>query len=430
MWKLFISGILLMPVTLFCQSKQLGIGDKLPPINVKVLKNGKLEVKPISVYYEKGGMILSFWATWCSSCIHSIKKINGQIKSSSSTVNILPITYEDASTVDRFVKVNPILKTLDLEYSVEDNALMGKLIEFKKLPHEVWVDRNGIIKAITGTEAVSSQSLALLSKGEDINVVMKTDNLKYRFGDTLPSTNGFLARSILTGYQGSLPNWIGSSMPLLYKGAKASFFCGNNQPVLSLYYAGFNDGSGVPVDTSRIILEVKDKYKLFPQLFSDDQDMDLLKDYMYCYELRSPFPMEAKELGKMIIDDLNRFFPYKGEVRKAYSKCLVLKLIDSKRLKAVAPSDAPLQAKFKKGQLIVAKNITADLLVKYLDDMLYPLRVVNGVDCLNSFDIEFGEVVPTERSLWVANINKSLEKNGLLLIEEDVLVDKLYITDK
>jgi len=430
---IIILGIILMPMANYCQGKivPLKIGDKVPEISLYIWQGGKQVRKNLSDYYRDKGMIISFWATWCGACMVSLKEEHRVMRTSNSGVKVLPITYEDSAVIQKFINKNVYLKGLSYDYATNDNRLMGILFPFKKIPHEVWVDRDGVVKGITYPDQVTIENLRSFADGRTMRLKEKRDNMEFKIGDTLDAGEKFIYRSVLTGYREDLLGWVGTISSPFDKQPKVNMFQGLNCSILQLFYCAFNNGKGLPVNYKRIELQVKDTTPINPDNSLLGTELSKFDDYKYCYEFILPQKVPESAYGKYMLNDLNRIFNYTARVEKRNQECWLLTAFDTSLLNARQPQLAKLTIKFKNGYPTMAKNITTSILVKYLEEEMQTIPVIDETGITNSFDFIFSDgFLSGNGSYNIDNLQKNLHHYGLQLKKEIRETDKLIVVEK
>jgi thiol-disulfide isomerase/thioredoxin len=129
--------------------------------------------------YKGKAIILDFWATWCSSCISKFSKTDSLGKLFSNDlqfvlVNSIKGTGDSETKVKTFfTKYNSGLPTPLSAPSIINDSVLKALFPHSFIPHYVWIGKDGQVKAITSSEAltydnmqkfVNNQSLSLANK--------------------------------------------------------------------------------------------------------------------------------------------------------------------------------------------------------------------------------------------------------------------------
>lgn len=410
--------------------KPLGIGDTLPSIDVQVINGDKVESRPLSSFYKNTFLILDFWANWCGPCITAIADADSVANEFNGQVTILPITYQDAETIRKFVKNNSILNKLDLNYVTSDTVLMGKQIKFKVLPHEVWIDTNGVIRAITYPNEITSENVQRFVKEDSLKLVEKVDILDFDISKPLPiDGNAFLYRSVLTRHKPGLSTMIGALTPAYVKDAEIKMFKGINVPILILFYAAFSHSES-NIYSNRIELNIIDTIGLSPFLKENSPPRESIMDNTYCYELFLPEMISKDSFYNYLRQDLNRLFKYRATIEKRKKDCWILVNTDVNKNPPVSTSAKKLR--WDRGNIKRMENQTMDLLEYYLNWNM-KLPVIDETGFKRSFDMDFiftSVRVENEVFFKPETVKESLRKYGFDLKKGERFVDILVITEK
>ncbi|MCY3774698.1 MAG: TIGR03435 family protein [Candidatus Aminicenantes bacterium] len=159
------------------------IGDRAPDLAIETMLQGPAD-DDLSWQALKGqAMVLEFWATWCGPCVGAIPHFNELAEEfSGQPVRFLSITDEEVSTIEPFLKSQPISGWigLDLDRSVfRDYSVTG-------IPATVLVDKEGVIQAVTHPRHVTKTVLGDLVAGRRPDVPEKSTGTFLAVGDDGP----------------------------------------------------------------------------------------------------------------------------------------------------------------------------------------------------------------------------------------------------
>src|SRR6185503_15628352 len=151
---------------------QLGIGDKVPDIEFSNILNYSGSKAKLSSFRGKL-IILDFWATWCSPCVKALPKLQSLQKQFGDKIQIITVTAENKETVNKFFSKSKIGKEIVSPVSITNDSILFKLFRHKYIPHDIWIDEKGIVKAITSHEYITKNNITTLQSGKKIDWTVK-----------------------------------------------------------------------------------------------------------------------------------------------------------------------------------------------------------------------------------------------------------------
>lgn len=313
---ILICIILLSSLGVFSQKKEqpirnLKIGDTIPELVVKGLIHSFKKTERVSDLYKPGLLIINFWATWCVPCLHELPLLDSLKNKFPGALNVVAVAYEDSSTVYNFLKNHREIHVNDLLLTTGDKILT-KYFEHKYLPHNIWIDQHGVIKAITSAEEITYNNIDnfLKKKAEDLNV--KHDNMKFDYtqpfhlGDSI-----FQSRSVFTKHIEGIPS--GSAAWGTHQmGMKRIFVF--NYDIANLFSIAYNKDPNVLTDNNLMEVHTRDSIKFFrPGQIHDlknrekfQKRIDWEKDHLFCYDLTVPENISDTLFFSYMMDDLTR----------------------------------------------------------------------------------------------------------------------------
>lgn len=410
--------------------KILGIGDTLPLIQVKVLDESGFKVVPLESFYKDKPVILDFWATWCSACVKTMMKADSVLKKFEGQAGIIPITYEPEKTVRAFIERSKVLKPFRFTYVIADSVLMGKKISFRELPHEVWVGKDGVIKAITYAEEITTENISAFIKNGQLSLPQKKDVVHFDLNAllTVPD-NEILYRSVLTKYKEGVLSTSGTMTPAFDAYSTADRFAATNNGILDLFYAAYKKSSAI-IKRNLIEVYVKDSLLLDPYTVLKSGNRKERIPYLYCYELKLPEKVRLPVLYAYVMDDLNRLFPFKASIEKRKRVCRVL-VNRNQQLNPVHSNDKS-GIKWEGGFIKELDAQPLSVLADYLNEYSI-LPVIDETGCTGSYNLQlsFSKLNNDgERFFDFDTMVKCLQEYGFAFIEEERMVDILVIREK
>lgn len=410
------------------------VGKPCPEFVLKDVVNGN--AKSISKADLKGKyFVLDFWSRWCTACIASFPKLKKLSERFDSKLNFILVGWDDR-------QIRPLFKKLNGKYDLQipcafDTVTFHKF-GIKGLPHLIWVDSSGIVKAITNGEPLNVENLEKFINNKPLNLGVKPNaeqqvSRKLLYDKSKPfliQGNGgvdsnFLYRSVLTKWNESAPNDIWTDHFRMVKGSNNEVFV-SGITLSWLYRMAYGDT--ISIDPS----EPKNNYgKLWYRPILELQDTSLFKfafdsgKGLYCYNLKiNDRPLSKLEFQRIMQRDLFNYFGYDVAVEKR--KMPVWRLVkmpgyEKLRTKAKEPSyfgDGYTHIEFK--------NYHSSLLIKMLGGK-FPSGPV-FVDDTNlpwNIDLKINAVMTD-----INEISESLGRSSLSLIKDSMEMRVIVIRDR
>jgi thiol-disulfide isomerase/thioredoxin len=423
--------------------KKIGVGDKMPNVEIKKLVNYSSSAAKLSDFTGKL-IILDFWATWCSPCVAAFPKLNDLQAKYASQVEILPVTREDETKVKMLFTKLSNLKGKTFHSVVEDKAF-SELFDYVELPHYVWIDKTGKVVAITDGLQVTEENINKVISGQSISLPIKKETAARvitKFGKEpvfSPSSlvkldsvtkvvqvpkSSVLINSVLTQYVDGLVS--ASSVS-----EDSTLITITNNTIEKLYRKALWQHGLEVVNSSKTLVEVADSalYKIITGThIKTSQEWKIWQlDNVYCYELKIP-PALAKNRFDIMVADLNKYFGslygIEGLMEKRNQKYLALVRINKKEN----------QFATKGGQEVLQQNKVWLKAVNvpmtwFLTQLRQPLQfypyIENETGYEGNIDIEINCSLGD-----LSALNKELEKAGLKFIEREKKADIAVIRMK
>ena len=195
------------------------------------------------------------------------------------------------------------------------------------IPHLVWIDKEGKIRAITGHEEATGENLSLLAKGTLPSLPQKRDLLDFTASRPVLSSATNQA-GVSSRYSSAFAGPVEGAQSVigLYRDSLAQRFLCLNQPVTVLYQSL----GGLP--DNLILPEVKDASRLNLQPAAAWEENKL-----YTYELTVPLSAGIDEIHRLAKEDFDRYLHLSTGYEDRLVSCLALiKLADT-----LMPSRSP-----------------------------------------------------------------------------------------
>ncbi len=413
------------------------IGDKIPDTKVEYLENGVLKTANLSDLRKGKLVILDFWATWCSPCVDGLRIFDSLNRKIGDKAVILPVAYEQQAKVtrslDRLFKGNRPVTT------IVNDSLLSKFFPHRVLPHDVWIDSDGVVKAITDSDDITEKNIRSMLAGP-LSLETKADQMDFDFHKPYKVDNSQIQyRSILTGYN---PHIFGGDFieplgidPEMKR--KRVFYSENNMAEL-IYKAFYKDFPWSGTNMKRIELRTTDSTRFFwpDSVMSAAYQAkyatlrDWKKRNLYCYELMLPEAIESEAFWKLVFDELCKTLPVNVSIQKKRRPCWRLVVKNRHLLQKGTGKPGIVWGNW--GYLLAKlQNHKIDLLVHYLNGLKDIDPVVNETKI--NYPLNLTVNLPKElgqTSFDFDQIRKDLNANGLDLVRGVRPVDIIVIEDK
>jgi thiol-disulfide isomerase/thioredoxin len=412
-------------------TKGIQIGQKVPDIVLNNLHNYKdAKGKPVTTLKLSGLneklIILDFWATWCSPCVAMIPKMEALQTQFKGEILILPVTYQTKDVALPFLKKLKNGAPLLLPQVTDDKEL-NRLFPHVYLPHYVWIDYTGTVRAITGPEEVTAENIdKVLDNPIGKFALQQKKDVKIAYDNSKPlliNNNGgdgsnLVYHSVVTRYIEGLGSGLQNMKNHPVYGKRITF---RNYDLRSIYAYAYGERK-VWYGKNRVKLNVADTSKLEYDL-KDPNTWQRLNTY--CYELVLPF-YAGEQMFRFLKEDLKRVFPqYDAKVVKMKTRCATLKVVGNTDLLKVRDTSSK-KSSFS-GLGIVLRETPLNTLIKQLNSVYMQYSQYPVIDLTN-----ISEPVNLNITANLSNldsINESLIKYGLRFQLEEHEIDVLEITD-
>lgn len=315
-------------------SRALQVGDRLPDVRLSGVMDYTSPTVSLSDFRGKL-LILDFWASWCGPCVKMLPVLDSLQRQFDGKVQILSVTYQSEKEIRSFFskydRRNP--KRIGVP-GVTGDTTLSRLFEYNAVPHYVWIDGSGVIRAITGMQELTGGNITKMLSGTVPVMAQKADEKRIPYSPYWPlmlDGNGgdgsnMLYHSLFTGYTPG----IGFGHSIL-RDSTSHFRITVRNCERAWFFKIAHAVNGVPFSETNTILHVRDKGRLTSSLVGGPYEKWLQSGNGYCYELAVGLDQE-KQAFKLMQRDLELFFPeYSSAIEKRDTACLALKRISTAR---------------------------------------------------------------------------------------------------
>jgi thiol-disulfide isomerase/thioredoxin len=438
--KRILAAILLtigMCYTSSAQQKEVVIGDKLPEALTQVQYGSEKKTVNLKDLYKDKLLIIDFWATWCVPCLNEMKFLDSLRGKHPEEFNVLMVTRESNSIISDFFGQarNRDITTRNLMISVSDTVL-HKLFPHRGIPHNVWIDKGGFVRAITSQTAVTTKNILGFKHGENQKglrmkkeVAFDPSAERFSTGDTSFSYRSIITRKIPGIYSGgsfTVPEGEGTRRHFIWNGFLLRAFWNA--------YSEFNPH----LRLNLIEIHTRDSLKFIPPSKSyayllkgsKYADYDAWNDeHSLFYDLSLSKTVPNSKFREYMFNDLEREFNVEAKIEKRPIKCVVItKKGNIRNVEKGNPLERT-EISRKIGFKISIRNATIADFANFMfrdfprrsDVVPNPLLIENITDSTTRFNAELdftNDVDPINQMITPEMVYQKLKKFGYQFKEE------------
>ena len=314
------------------------IGDTLSAVHLSSVHN-HLDTS-ITVPSQTAELtIIDFWATWCGACIAYFPEIISLQETFAGRVRFVAVSKETSGEIETFTENwrksgRPVLNFP----VVSEDTVLNTTFSYRVLPHYVWVDREGVVVAITNSTAVKADLIEQVLEGDNSNVRQKED-LHRDYDRTKPllyrgelEKDGLFSYSQLSGFQEGIGS--GHFVSTTRKGVDPNFarLTVRNVDIVYLFQLAFSDLVEEPFTFFKLDGSVQKELR--PELSGDELKHWIRDGNRYCYEIILPQSKGEQLIPYMRQNILKSFPEYQASVEQIDTDFWVLKCRDKERLRS------------------------------------------------------------------------------------------------
>ncbi|WP_295122574.1 TlpA disulfide reductase family protein [uncultured Chitinophaga sp.] len=434
-WR--VSGHLLLPFLMLLSGPQTAVGQyqDYPEINKNVpefvlnnVENSKTSTIS-SEDLEGKYYILDFWATSCGTCVSSFPKMNEIQEQYKEKIKIILVGLEEKNRdVKKFYNIYKNRFRLNLTSSYDSSAFR-KFVHFG-VPFLVWVDNNGIVRAVTTTADANPENIQKFISGKHFefrDISFKSRKSEKRIDPLQPlliNGNGgqdtdFQFRSILAEWK---PGMGISSLPDIdfYSSLQVGRYQAVAASLFKLYKVAYFGSFMTPSEIYHWpILNLKDS-----SLFSGEGARKVL----YNYGLEVPLARANRsELMRMMQNDLRNYFNFTVKIVDREVECYKLVVIDHQKAEKITKAAGPPESSWSAEKQV---NIFNNIPISYVADVLVHKIGIARAFSYNDTGITGNVSLTIEADITnIDSIRIGLKKIGLDLVNGRKMMKVLVISD-
>lgn len=386
--------------------RPLAIGDTVPDIVFRDLLNHHTETAKLSDFKGKL-VILDFWATWCGACIHGFPKLDRLQSRFAQELKIIAVTREPVEKIKKFLSTRKKENIPAFVFAAGDSMLSTRF-PYRILPHQVWIDENRVVVAITGQQSATDENVSKFIAGEKIILPIKRDLLYFNKEASFHENNivdEAIGVSVVTGYIEGLFSGYGRRVSSDSSHLRLFYV---NRPIIELYRNALHVGDNVPV-----VLEVLDTSRYLAH-----QANRVPARYYFCYELSVPVSFSEPKIKQIMLQDLDRYLGLHGRLESRSHPCYVLKKI-SRQHARTKKTPAPTGT----------ETYTVSKLMSFLQNGSQKLPEYPGFIDESGYAGTVQISRPEADGHFIENVNAALAANGLMLKKSRRKITVLVLTE-
>jgi len=368
---------LLLSANTYAQQKspEIKTGERMPDLVVNGIMNRNVKQISLKELYHDAPLIIDFWFTSCAPCIGEMKFLDSLKAQHPGKFNVLMVTYQKETEIKAFLKAsnNRDIQTSNLFLATADTTLK-KMFPHKVAPHNIWIDKQGVVRAITGTEEVTASNIfSFARQGNNLKMAQKQELLNFQPMEEFHLMDtSFSYRSIITP---AIPTGSGGSLAGTSKGLAYNRFFQYNASITHLFWTAFSIYNKNPLGNYRenlVELHTKDSLRLiYPtgkltrllkhSPYKNMQEWN--KDNTYCYALTLPNRIPDTLFRDYLFNDLERYFQVHPKIEKRERWCTVVSKTKGEALRtAEANQGSYAKITFSSGKLQIRNAKIQDVL--------------------------------------------------------------------
>lgn len=314
------------------RSREIQIGQGLPDLPPLPIINYATDFVELSAMSDKV-IILDFFDTFCASCIEAMPRLAKVKVELGDRVEIIPVTWQPRSVIERFYKSNKYLKEHNvLLPTIVGDTLLKKYFPHQSISHTVWLYK-GKVKAISHPDFVTVAHIRELIENRVVNVPVKDDfRPKQNFAAIstdreVKRDNNVIAEVVLSGYQegfdsesvrfkkDSLANsYLSTFVNMDLLGATTSAWAHIKEPTYLM-------------SKERIVWEVPDSSIYYYEANDVESRQAWNMKYLLSYKRVDTLKKTDAERARIVLEDLSAMLRVKSKWEHRLQHCLVIKRI-------------------------------------------------------------------------------------------------------
>lgn len=377
--------------------QKIEIGKPYQDILLRNVVNYSKENALLSTFNDKP-LIIDFWFIGCTPCMELVPHLDSLQKANPRKFNILLATFENRNAVLAFTKKNPVFRKFPIITDLKRSDSLMLMFPHTKEPHEIWIDRNKVVQAITSNEELTTQNLVAFLNGASLSLSEKKELTPeqrrlplFLIDREFNNSKGQLFYSYISEYDPKISN-VSWGVQYAKENNTVKALCLNC--MLDILYKVAYDISG------------PDKVFFNGKSWSENQAKktpELKLPYSYELIIRDTSISKAR---KIMHNSLDNYFSLQSKVKQVEMPCYILSRLEN-RSDFISKDETPANNLDITVDKIIIKNIGIDFVI---NNGLY-----NNLEheVLNETDYNGRITVTIPRTKEFQKIKKELNRYGL-----------------
>lgn len=429
-----LSGLFIVGNSSNAFSQAIKLGEQVPEFESDQVYNYISDTIKLSDIKKKW-ILIDFWATSCASCIANFGKTDALQKKFSNELQIVLVNKQSLDSTKRFFIAKKKVQKPDIPMITSDTQLNAMFPNYA-YPYYVLLDKDRIVRAFPEHEYIAEKTFQDLFENDRLNFGLtnpKRFDTERPLFENLDSAHDkrlisyfMVSNELGTGTGGSVQKVGGSQV-------KNRIVMTNMSLNEIIRYAYNHEGKAFYAQNAVVVRSADAiNFRKPSDVFEYNK---WRTKYLYCLDLLVK-PDKANRLFDELKSKIQEYFEVKISEEKASIPCYVLKKIQHARSIATKGGLPLFEQKNGEGEMILTwRNQPfsdfANTLGLFFQSRKIDKPFVDASGITGNVDILFRTSVfeKFERGK-ITDLNISLAELGLVIVEENHLVDILHVEEK
>lgn len=392
-----ITTVLLTLITLnvFGQSGSK-IGMKSPDLEFTRILNFKNASAKLSDFESKV-VLIDFWATWCAPCIESFPHLEELQNKFSADLQVITVTGESEDRITKFLGKRKV----SLPIVIDTKGELANLFPHRTISHTIIIDKDGIIRAITTPSEISEEIIKKVISNEPISISEKREVMDFDPTKPLSGKENFIYQITVTPFMEGLNSFSNST------GGKGGYA---NRRIMAIN------------QHAKALFEIAYQFSYLQTIVEINDRNSFDWNNQICFDLIVPESIGDQRF-KIMQQQLDILFNYNAKVEDRIKPVKVLRIIHGEKANLI-PSDGGEKMTSSSGKGLSMKNSELQILADFLASQFNkPVIDETGLSGLYNVELDWYNENPDQ-------IHQELKKLGLELVDEELNIEVLVISDK